>query len=118
MRRGKNKISFFKAGDGIRDVAVTGVQTCALPICGIFRVFWSANPLNQNFRRRHAHFAKRLPDGCEPGILVSRALNVVKSNDRDVLWNSPSSFAQSADGAQRGNIVECEKRGEGRSSAQ
>src|SRR3990172_5946731 len=24
---------FFKAEDGIRDVAVTGVQTCALPIC-------------------------------------------------------------------------------------
>src|SRR2546422_3351119 len=25
---------FFKAEDGIRDVAVTGVQTCALPISG------------------------------------------------------------------------------------
>src|SRR2546422_7912031 len=28
---------FFQAEDGIRDVAVTGVQTCALPIC---RVSW------------------------------------------------------------------------------
>src|SRR5205809_4694706 len=26
---------FFQAEDGIRDVAVTGVQTCALPICGL-----------------------------------------------------------------------------------
>src|SRR5687768_15710503 len=26
---------FFQAADGIRDVAVTGVQTCALPICVI-----------------------------------------------------------------------------------
>src|SRR2546429_4298091 len=26
---------FFQAEDGIRDVAVTGVQTCALPICQI-----------------------------------------------------------------------------------
>src|SRR2546429_8833295 len=26
---------FFQAEDGIRDVAVTGVQTCALPISGI-----------------------------------------------------------------------------------
>src|SRR2546429_6082695 len=26
---------FFQAEDGIRDVAVTGVQTCALPICWI-----------------------------------------------------------------------------------
>src|SRR2546430_16828863 len=25
---------FFQAEDGIRDVTVTGVQTCALPICG------------------------------------------------------------------------------------
>src|SRR5260370_35457441 len=25
---------FFKAEDGIRDSSVTGVQTCALPICG------------------------------------------------------------------------------------
>src|SRR2546422_774247 len=27
---------FFQAEDGIRDVAVTGVQTCALPICTAF----------------------------------------------------------------------------------
>src|SRR2546422_1015115 len=33
-------VFFFQAEDGIRDVAVTGVQTCALPICeagGVFR---------------------------------------------------------------------------------
>src|SRR5256884_5857509 len=28
-------VFFFQAEDGIRDVAVTGVQTCALPIFGI-----------------------------------------------------------------------------------
>src|SRR2546429_2697612 len=27
-------VFFFQAEDGIRDVAVTGVQTCALPISG------------------------------------------------------------------------------------
>src|SRR2546429_7845124 len=34
--RGKRliRIFFFQAEDGIRDVAVTGVQTCALPISG------------------------------------------------------------------------------------
>src|SRR5216684_5616749 len=32
---------FFQAEDGIRDVAVTGVQTCALPICpSIFGALW------------------------------------------------------------------------------
>src|SRR2546428_1268634 len=28
---------FFQAEDGIRDLIVTGVQTCALPICGVWR---------------------------------------------------------------------------------
>src|SRR3989449_8101837 len=28
---------FFQAEDGIRDVAVTGVQTCALPIFGAYQ---------------------------------------------------------------------------------
>src|SRR5256885_3522910 len=31
---------FFQAEDGIRDYKVTGVQTCALPICG--HPAWSA----------------------------------------------------------------------------
>src|SRR2546430_9492340 len=30
---------FFQAEDGIRDLTVTGVQTCALPIC-LHRVAW------------------------------------------------------------------------------
>src|SRR2546430_7277720 len=30
---------FFQAEDGIRDLTVTGVQTCALPICG-----WRCSP--------------------------------------------------------------------------
>src|SRR5438105_15498471 len=29
-----SSIFFFQAEDGIRDPLVTGVQTCALPICG------------------------------------------------------------------------------------
>src|SRR2546429_5713496 len=29
-------VFFLQAEDGIRDVAVTGVQTCALPICQFF----------------------------------------------------------------------------------
>src|SRR5437762_11054954 len=31
-------VFFFQAEDGIRDTSVTGVQTCALPIC----TFWPA----------------------------------------------------------------------------
>src|SRR3989441_11052544 len=32
---------FFQAEDGIRDKLVTGVQTCALPILGVFLARWS-----------------------------------------------------------------------------
>src|SRR5687768_17839295 len=43
-------VFFFQAEDGIRDVAVTGVQTCALPI-------WSVS--RQRFLRSYT----RLPSG-------------------------------------------------------
>src|SRR5256884_1045917 len=36
FRRIMRELFFFQAEDGIRDVAVTGVQTCALPISVIF----------------------------------------------------------------------------------
>src|SRR2546429_8889466 len=44
---------FFQAEDGIRDVAVTGVQTCALPICGGIRLRWrrSDRACRASFRR-------------------------------------------------------------------
>src|SRR2546430_577624 len=31
---------FFQAEDGIRDLTVTGVQTCALPISSLFGALW------------------------------------------------------------------------------
>src|SRR2546422_1423807 len=39
---------FFQAEDGIRDVAVTGVQTCALPISPSARSWEHWNRLTQN----------------------------------------------------------------------
>src|SRR2546429_1486790 len=41
---------FFQAEDGIRDVAVTGVQTCALPICGRRRA-WPPHQARQGLRQ-------------------------------------------------------------------
>src|SRR2546429_7229622 len=38
-------VFFFQAEDGIRDVAVTGVQTCALPIWAIDGGFSAVNRL-------------------------------------------------------------------------
>src|SRR5256886_5715512 len=33
----KRSFFFFQAEDGIRDLTVTGVQTCALPIFGLYK---------------------------------------------------------------------------------
>src|SRR5699024_7519799 len=38
---------FFQAEDGIRDRNVTGVQTCALPICLGLMLLYATPPLNQ-----------------------------------------------------------------------
>src|SRR5437588_5124361 len=43
---------FFQAEDGIRDHCVTGVQTCALPICG------------QPQGRRELRFSRRRVERC------------------------------------------------------
>src|SRR3712207_8812453 len=39
---------FFQAEDGIRDIGVTGVQTCALPICN---PAWAATEIPTAWRR-------------------------------------------------------------------
>src|SRR5438445_4603875 len=54
---------FFQAEDGIRDIGVTGVQTCALPIfCLRVRLFWQAS--FQTFGRppeiNHPHIGPKL----------------------------------------------------------
>ena len=38
---------FFQAEDGIRDYKVTGVQTCALPICSLTENHWNHPFLNR-----------------------------------------------------------------------
>src|SRR2546429_7341401 len=44
---------FFQAEDGIRDVAVTGVQTCALPISPLVRPVCSFDCRNLRFDSAH-----------------------------------------------------------------
>src|SRR5688572_31069110 len=53
---------FFQAEDGIRDLTVTGVQTCALPIC-----------LDAADARRHAAFRVQLEDADVAGAGDVRA---------------------------------------------
>src|SRR2546430_6275504 len=45
---------FFQAEDGIRDLTVTGVQTCALPIC-IAAAAFQRRPPQRRPERDHPH---------------------------------------------------------------
>src|SRR6266567_7737055 len=58
---------FFQAEDGIRDLTVTGVQTCALPISlWITLVALSGIPPGE-IPRMDAHLAYRVATGMRPG---------------------------------------------------
>src|SRR2546429_5371582 len=53
-------VFFFQAEDGIRDVAVTGVQTCALPICffpsGFHRIFATKPVRSETHKQNSCHW--------------------------------------------------------------
>src|SRR5215813_1616493 len=68
---------FFQAEDGIRDADVTGVQTCALPICGrssltcgISRAPWSHSAGGREDRDRLSLPCRRLPRRLRRLLLV------------------------------------------------
>src|SRR3989475_1451720 len=46
---------FFQAEDGIRDLTVTGVQTCALPICKLDEAVWHTAPAATGLRQAQPH---------------------------------------------------------------
>src|SRR2546422_6406731 len=55
---------FFQAEDGIRDVAVTGVQTCALPI-------YAATSSKRRRDRHRSDVSQRLDCPKQPQLVVS-----------------------------------------------
>src|SRR5205809_3184165 len=60
---------FFQAEDGIRDVAVTGVQTCALPIstrAAVADTREAPRTPGSQTRRREARAASRRPRPASP----------------------------------------------------
>src|SRR2546426_6732297 len=59
-------IFFFQAEDGIRDYKVTGVQTCALPICAVARTEHRAHAADA---RKGQHFVP-VADGALHGVEV------------------------------------------------
>src|SRR5256886_13594606 len=68
---------FFQAEDGIRDLTVTGVQTCALPICMFVRAIVQNERTNRGLTtpsRRHG------------GALSTQLLYAYKVNWQSVLY--------------------------------
>src|SRR5690349_24179758 len=59
-------IFFFQAEDGIRDLYVTGVQTCALPICPARRDRDGLRPGRAAEHVRRDAAARRLEGGRRP----------------------------------------------------
>src|SRR3712207_8981412 len=69
---------FFQAEDGIRDIGVTGVQTCALPIYPLE----PADGLLERCRLKrpsHADFVDQQPQRACPGVVDAE---VVKRRDQ------------------------------------
>src|SRR5690606_4683121 len=51
---------FFQAEDGIRDFHVTGVQTCALPICIMFQLLAAVFPSIERLQKEGEEGRKKL----------------------------------------------------------
>src|SRR5438445_1411000 len=80
---------FFQAEDGIRDIGVTGVQTCALPIL----IFCAYSPSILIFS-----FPSFMVVAMSSGVIPSPRLNsILRSEERRVgkecrSWWSPSDY--------------------------
>src|SRR2546429_7309495 len=73
-------VVFFQAEDGIRDVAVTGVQTCALPIS--CKVKPSPDPARRG--RPHTSFCY----GQQAGLVVNAQHQAFHPGGRKAYWTA------------------------------
>src|SRR2546426_3376076 len=93
----KRRFFFFQAEDGIRDYKVTGVQTCALPICMEVDITL-ARDASDLFKGLHRpKLVVGVHDGDEHGIGSNGALDVVRVHhstraDADVADVCPALF--------------------------
>src|SRR3712207_8871544 len=61
-------IFFFQAEDGIRDIGVTGVQTCALPIYELVRQMRASLVVLGPLAARFGEAEVSAPGGCNLGL--------------------------------------------------
>src|SRR5215813_15333000 len=100
---------FFQAEDGIRDADVTGVQTCALPIClvGSDGVDLGALDLEDVPERHGSHLPRRLTDrvgGTRCAGRIAALPNVVKPMGQAV-WRSSEGAPRSSHALTAGEAV-------------
>src|SRR5438034_5957255 len=75
---------FFQAEDGIRDHCVTGVQTCALPICWSLVVpSWSPRRTTNDERRTTNHMQLSLEAVAAVRTRIARAQQLAALRFRD-----------------------------------
>src|SRR2546430_17645315 len=70
---------FFQAEDGIRDLTVTGVQTCALPI---FYIRWNALAMVLQANKKSSEYGGHLSSYASSATLYEVGFNHV--------WRAPS----------------------------
>src|SRR5438034_9577707 len=75
---------FFQAEDGIRDHCVTGVQTCALPICGSPQAA-SAAETSRTRRSTRAPATSEADDRCAGGRAPAQ---IGRASCRERVWIS------------------------------
>src|SRR2546429_3899146 len=73
---------FFQAEDGIRDVAVTGVQTCALPISSyLFEEFYRQGVLTSDFFLNEKKFLHGIDGEPDPVRMESFETAIQKARE-------------------------------------
>src|SRR5690606_41091706 len=81
---------FFQAEDGIRDFHVTGVQTCALPICTARPPMETYQRARRSLRARmrrlrlRAGVSKSSPGAREEALMSCSAISFMRSEERRV----------------------------------
>src|SRR5256885_5025600 len=77
---------FFQAEDGIRDYKVTGVQTCALPICAL-----GSSPKRRRISSASSHTARSaLASEASRRVLPAREKIVNATLSSTVSWSKRS----------------------------
>src|SRR5437588_7428339 len=62
---------FFQAEDGIRDHCVTGVQTCALPICGVPEAYIQYGTALELWPSPNSAYSLQLRYAVKPPMLIA-----------------------------------------------